>query len=393
MEERRLPDIDVRLVDVTKSFGPDALAVDHISLDVHDGEFFSLLGPSGCGKTTTLRMIGGFEEPTSGLIELQGQDVTWLPPNKRNVNTVFQNYALFPHLTIFENVAFGLRRRKVADAEVKRRVPEMLELVELRGFDRRKPGQISGGQAQRVALARALINRPAVLLLDEPLGALDLKLRKQMQVELKRIQQDVGITFIYVTHDQEEAMTMSDRVAVMNRGRYEQLAAPAELYERPATRFVAGFLGASNLLRGRATGVDGDLTVVGLENGAQVRIATSLLGARTRVDIGVRPEKIRMLEMTETPPPGHNLLTGTVRSALYTGVSTQYQVALPDGTTVVVYEQNLERARASTQWAPGEEAQLVWSPSDTFGVDLPGASDATDDEMLGMAAPSVATAA
>ena len=221
-----LPEIDVRLVDVTKSFGPDAVAVDHISLDVYDGEFFSLLGPSGCGKTTTLRMIGGFEEPTSGLIELQGQDVTWLPPFKRNVNTVFQNYALFPHLTIYENVAFGLRRRKVSDAEVKKRVPEMLELVELRGFDKRKPGQISGGQAQRVALARALINRPAVLLLDEPLGALDLKLRKQMQVELKRIQQEVGITFIYVTHDQEEAMTMSDRVAVMNRGKYEQLARP-----------------------------------------------------------------------------------------------------------------------------------------------------------------------
>ena len=190
------------------------------------GEFFSLLGPSGCGKTTTLRMIGGFEQPTSGLIELQGQDVTWLPPYKRHVNTVFQNYALFPHLTIFENVAFGLRRSNVPDAEIKQRVGEMLELVELPGFERRKPTQISGGQAQRVALARALINRPAVLLLDEPLGALDLKLRKQMQVELKRIQQEVGITFIYVTHDQEEAMTMSDRIAVMNKGKYEQLGDP-----------------------------------------------------------------------------------------------------------------------------------------------------------------------
>jgi spermidine/putrescine transport system ATP-binding protein len=384
LEERRLPDIDVRLVDVTKSFGPGAVAVDHISLEVLDGEFFSLLGPSGCGKTTTLRMIGGFEEPTSGRIELQGQDVTWLPPNKRSVNTVFQNYALFPHLTIFENVAFGLRRRKVADDEVRRRVPEMLELVELRGFERRKPGQISGGQAQRVALARALINRPAVLLLDEPLGALDLKLRKQMQVELKRIQQEVGITFIYVTHDQEEAMTMSDRVAVMNHGRYEQLAGPAELYERPATRFVAGFLGASNLLRGRAEGTESDLTTVRLDNGAPVRIASTLLGGRTRVDIGVRPEKIRMLEMSETAPPGANLLTGRVTSALYTGVSTQYQVALADGTQVVVYEQNLERARASTQWQPGEEAQLAWSPGDTFAVDLPSAADATDEEMLGM---------
>ena len=220
-----------------------SLAVDHINLEVRDGEFFSLLGPSGCGKTTTLRMIGGFEQPTSGLIELQGKDVTWLPPYQRNVNTVFQSYALFPHLTIYENVAFGLRRRKVKDSEIKTRVGEMLRLVELPGYERRKPTQISGGQAQRVALARALINRPAVLLLDEPLGALDLKLRKQMQVELKRIQQEVGITFIYVTHDQEEAMTMSDRIAVMNRGQYEQLGDPESLYERPTTRFVAGFLG------------------------------------------------------------------------------------------------------------------------------------------------------
>ena len=244
-----MPTIDVKLVDVVKKFG-DAVAVDHIDLEVRNGEFFSLLGPSGCGKTTTLRMIGGFEQPTSGYIELQGEDVTWLPPFKRNVNTVFQNYALFPHLTIHENVAFGLRRKGAKDAEVKARVSEMLALVELPGYEKRKPTQISGGQAQRVALARALINRPGVLLLDEPLGALDLKLRKQMQVELKRIQQEVGITFIYVTHDQEEAMTMSDRIAVMNKGRYEQLGDPESLYERPATRFVAGFLGISNLLSG-----------------------------------------------------------------------------------------------------------------------------------------------
>ena len=242
-----MSEVDVRLVDVVKTFG-DAVAVDHINLEVRDGEFFSLLGPSGCGKTTTLRMIGGFEQPTSGLIELQGQDVTWLPPYQRNVNTVFQSYALFPHLTIYENVAFGLRRTGVKDDEIKSRVTEMLTLVELPGFERRKPTQISGGQAQRVALARALINKPGVLLLDEPLGALDLKLRKQMQVELKRIQQEVGITFIYVTHDQEEAMTMSDRIAVMNKGRYEQLGDPEWLYERPVTRFVAGFLGISNLL-------------------------------------------------------------------------------------------------------------------------------------------------
>ena len=258
-----MPAVDVRLVDVVKRFG-EATAVDHIDLEVEDGEFFSLLGPSGCGKTTTLRMIGGFEEPTSGLIELRttdpstGQsalkDVTWLPPYERDVNTVFQNYALFPHLTIEDNVAFGLRRKKVKGDEIKSRVADMLKLVELPGFEKRKPTQISGGQAQRVALARALINRPSVLLLDEPLGALDLKLRKQMQVELKRIQQEVGITFIYVTHDQEEAMTMSDRIAVMNRGRYEQLADPESLYERPTTRFVAGFLGVSNLLPGTVDG-------------------------------------------------------------------------------------------------------------------------------------------
>jgi spermidine/putrescine transport system ATP-binding protein len=270
-----VPEVEVKLTQVYKAFGGDAagrrvakytpandagivVAVDHIDLEVHDGEFFSLLGPSGCGKTTTLRMIGGFEQPTSGLIELSGQDVTWLPPYQRNVNTVFQNYALFPHLTIYENVAFGLRRKKVADSEIKHRVREMLALVELPGFEGRKPTQISGGQAQRVALARALVNKPAVLLLDEPLGALDLKLRKQMQVELKRIQQEVGITFIYVTHDQEEAMTMSDRIAVMNRGKYEQLGDPEVLYERPKTRFVAGFLGVSNLLPAVREGSDGN---------------------------------------------------------------------------------------------------------------------------------------
>ncbi len=277
-----VPTVDVKLVDVVKMFG-DAVAVDHIDLEVKDGEFFSLLGPSGCGKTTTLRMIGGFEEPTSGLIELQGEDVTWLPPYRRNVNTVFQNYALFPHLTIHENVAFGLRRKGVKGGEVDRRVAEMLELVELPGFDRRKPTQISGGQAQRVALARALINKPAVLLLDEPLGALDLKLRKQMQVELKRIQQEVGITFIYVTHDQEEAMTMSDRIAVMNKGRYEQLGDPEALYERPATRFVASFLGISNLLAGTVEGIDGSHATVRLADDTRIRAPRgSLAAAQTR---------------------------------------------------------------------------------------------------------------
>jgi spermidine/putrescine transport system ATP-binding protein len=362
-----VPDVDVRLVDVVKKFG-DTLAVDHIDLEVRDGEFFSLLGPSGCGKTTTLRMIGGFEEPTSGLIELQGQDVTWLPPYQRNVNTVFQSYALFPHLTIFENVAFGLRRRKVKDAEVKARVSEMLKLVELPGYERRKPTQISGGQAQRVALARALINRPAVLLLDEPLGALDLKLRRQMQVELKRIQQEVGITFIYVTHDQEEAMTMSDRIAVMNRGRYEQLGDPESLYERPSTRFVAGFLGVSNLLPGTVDGRDQRYAAIRLADDTVVRVPSSLVGAAESIAVGVRPEKIRLREMTEAIPDGHNRLSGVVRDASYLGVSTQYQVEARGGARLTIYEQNVERATRAELWAPGEEVILAWSPDHSFAV-------------------------
>ncbi len=249
------PVVDVRLDRVTKRFG-DFIAVDDLSLEINQGEFFSLLGPSGCGKTTTLRMIGGFEEVTDGTVYLGDQDVTGLPPFKRDTNTVFQNYALFPHLSVFENIAFGLRRRKVPSGEVRGQVAAMLKLVELPGYEQRKPTQLSGGQQQRIALARALINHPRVLLLDEPLGALDLKLRKQMQVELKGIQSEIGITFIFVTHDQEEAMTMSDRIAVMRQGKIEQLGAPEELYERPRTEFVAGFLGVSNLLDAEVTGRD-----------------------------------------------------------------------------------------------------------------------------------------
>ncbi|HEY7736977.1 MAG TPA: ABC transporter ATP-binding protein [Candidatus Limnocylindrales bacterium] len=359
--------VDVRLVQVTKAFG-EAVAVDHIDLEVEDGEFFSLLGPSGCGKTTTLRMIGGFEQPTSGLIELQGEDVTWLPPYQRNVNTVFQNYALFPHLTIYENVAFGLRRKGVKGPELKSRVTEMLRLVELPGFERRKPTQISGGQAQRVALARALINRPAVLLLDEPLGALDLKLRKQMQVELKRIQQEVGITFIYVTHDQEEAMTMSDRIAVMNRGQYEQLGDPESLYERPTTRFVAGFLGVSNLLPGTLDGSADGYAVVKLADGSRVRVPRALADGLETLEVGVRPEKIRIRAQDEARPAGHNELSGTVRDASYLGVSTSYIVEARGGARIMVYEQNVERATRSELWEPGEEVTLTWSPDHTFAV-------------------------
>ena len=262
-----MTEVDVRLVDVVKKFG-DVVAVDHIDLEVRDGEFFSLLGPSGCGKTTTLRMIGGFEEPTSGLIELQGEDVTWLPPYQRNVNTVFQSYALFPHLTIFENVAFGLRRRKVKDRR-SRAGSRRCSARRAAGLRAAQADPDLGRPGPARALARALINRPAVLLLDEPLGALDLKLRKQMQVELKRIQQEVGITFIYVTHDQEEAMTMSDRIAVMNKGRYEQLGDPEGLYERPTTRFVAGFLGVSNLLPATVAGTADGYTLARLADDAQ----------------------------------------------------------------------------------------------------------------------------
>jgi spermidine/putrescine transport system ATP-binding protein len=361
-----VPTVDVKLVDVVKKFG-EAIAVDHIDLEVRDGEFFSLLGPSGCGKTTTLRMIGGFEAPTSGLIELQGKDVTWLPPYKRNVNTVFQNYALFPHLTIYENVAFGLRRSRVPDAEVRTRVTDMLTLVELPGFERRKPTQISGGQAQRVALARALINKPAVLLLDEPLGALDLKLRKQMQVELKRIQREVGITFIYVTHDQEEAMTMSNRIAVMNRGRYEQLGDPESLYERPATRFVAGFLGISNLLSGTIDGTDNGFIRMRLANDTVVRAPSPDAGSGT-MSVGVRPEKIRLHDGGVDAPSGHNALDGTIVDASYLGVSTQYQVEARGGARITVYEQNVERATRSELWSPGTRVLMTWAPEHSFLV-------------------------
>jgi spermidine/putrescine transport system ATP-binding protein len=381
-------DVAVRLVQLTKRFGGDTtgrrvaqyvpgasadqgfMAVDHIDLEVRDGEFFSLLGPSGCGKTTTLRMIGGFEQPTSGMIELQGEDVTWLPAYKRNVNTVFQNYALFPHLTIFENVAFGLRRKKVPEPDVKKRTTEMLELVELPGFEGRKPGQISGGQAQRVALARALVNRPAVLLLDEPLGALDLKLRKQMQVELKRIQQEVGITFIYVTHDQEEAMTMSDRIAVMHKGKYEQLGDPEALYERPRTRFVAGFLGVSNLLPATRDGGGDGYAGFRLSDGSAVRVPAALVEGRGKaVAIGVRPEKFRMIETTKDVPAGLNRAPGVVSHASYLGVSTQYVVTLADGHRVTVFEQNVERATKAELWTAGEQVVLAWSPDHCFVVD------------------------
>src|SRR5215210_7609771 len=257
---------EIRLTDLSKHFR-EMRAVDRVTMDIGSGEFFSMLGPSGCGKTTTLRMIGGFELPAAGRIELRGRDVTTDPPDKRPVNMVFQNYALFPHLDVHENIAFGLRRKGIEKLETKRRVGEALDLVHLGGYDKRKPNQLSGGQQQRVALARALVNRPDVLLLDEPLGALDLKLRKALQIELKRVQTEVGITFVYVTHDQEEALTMSDRIAVMRGGKVEQLGSPEELYERPRTRFVADFIGTSNLLSGIVESIDGSRAIVRLSSG------------------------------------------------------------------------------------------------------------------------------
>ena len=348
--------VDVRLERVTKRFD-DVVAVDDLSLEIEQGSFFAMLGPSGCGKTTTLRMIGGFEEPTAGTIFLGDRDVVGLPPYRRDVNTVFQSYALFPHLSIFENVAFGLRRQGADRKGLRGRVLEILRLVELVGMERRKPRQLSGGQQQRVALARALVCSPRVLLLDEPLGALDLKLRKQMQLFLKRIQHEIGITFIHVTHDQEEAMTMADRIAVMSKGRIEQLGSPDELYERPETPFVAGFLGVSNLLPGTVAGSD----LVRLDDGTQVQVAPGALRGRTgRVAVGIRPEKIDLGGGQE------NTLEGTIFEQAYIGVATQYLVDTDCGR-LTVYRQNASPGLNGA--APGQRLTLSWSPESTFVVD------------------------
>jgi putative spermidine/putrescine transport system ATP-binding protein len=318
--------------------GDAIVAVAGIDLDIHDGEFFSMLGPSGSGKTTTLRMIAGFELPTAGRILLHGEDVSRRPPFERDVNTVFQDYALFPHMTVGENVAYGLVVRKVPQDERETRVTDALQMVRLDGYERRKPAQLSGGQRQRVALARALVNRPRVLLLDEPLGALDLKLREEMQIELKAIQQEVGITFIYVTHDQQEALTMSDRLAVFNRGRIEQVGTPAELYERPATAFVAGFVGTSNLLRGEA--------------------AFTLLGESGLFT--VRPEKIRLAEPGTTIAGDEVAADGTIRTVVYLGPDTRYIVALDAGSELVVTQQNLNTSSMEVLAAQGRPVRLVW---------------------------------
>jgi spermidine/putrescine transport system ATP-binding protein len=357
---------DVRLDRVTKRFA-DVTAVDDLTLDIDRGEFFSLLGPSGCGKTTTLRMIGGFEDPTEGTISLAGTDVTDLPSYRRDVNTVFQSYALFPHLDVFENVAFGLRRKKVPKADVRSQVEEALRLVDLPGFASRRATQLSGGQQQRVALARALVNQPQVLLLDEPLGSLDLKLRKQMQLELKRIQQEVGITFLYVTHDQDEAMTMSDRIAVMRSGRIEQIGGPADVYEAPRTEFVAEFLGASNLLPGRVKDRDARMATIVVNGGSEVRVPAERLDghAHDLVKVGVRPEKVRLEADRGEAAPGHNSVTGTLRVTAFIGVSHQYTVDGPHDTTLTVYAQNVG---GTERPQPGDRVRLTWDPEQTFVV-------------------------
>jgi spermidine/putrescine transport system ATP-binding protein len=366
---------DVRLSGIGKRYG-SFTAVHPLDLTVPQGSFFALLGASGCGKTTTLRMIAGLEEPTSGTVHLGEKDVTRLPPYKRPVNTVFQSYALFPHLDVFENVAFGLRRRGIGS--VRKQVGEMLDLVQLGEQARKKPHQLSGGQQQRVAVARALINHPEVLLLDEPLGALDLKLRRQMQLELKRIQTEVGITFVHVTHDQEEAMTMADTVAVMNAGRVEQLGPPADLYENPQSTFVANFLGTSNLIEAEVDTTAGDDVVLRAGGGKLV-----LPGARCATPVrpggkvlaGVRPEKVSLTHADDAGaiPEGRNRVTGTIADASFIGVSTQYVIDSAVCPGFAVYVQNVER---DGRLVPGAEVVLHWNPAHTFGLDAAQAIDA-----------------
>jgi spermidine/putrescine transport system ATP-binding protein len=359
---------DIALTGVTKRFG-DATAVDDLSLEVPKGSFFAMLGPSGCGKTTTLRMIGGFEEPSAGRIELAGEDVTNVPPHKRDVNTVFQSYALFPHMTVEKNVAFGLERRRIPKDETRRRVAEALDLVELGGLAKRRPTQMSGGQQQRVALARALVNRPQALLLDEPLGALDLRLRKQLQIELSRIQREVGITFVHVTHDQEEAMTMADTIAVMKDGRIDQLGTATELYDHPRTEFVANFLGSSNLIDAKLVSKAADVAEFEAD-GAKLHVPTRLLegldGGALRV--GVRPEKISLRAADEGQhQAGDNELLGYVTDASFLGVSTQYIVRTDGGHEIQVFAQNLGGGHLETL-GPGRRVAAAWDPRYTFVV-------------------------
>src|SRR5262245_33197801 len=351
---------EIRLTDLAKHFR-DVRAVDDVSLDITTGEFFSLLGPSGCSKTTTLQMIGGFELPTAKRIELRGRDVTYDPPDKRPVNMVFQNYALFPHLNVGDNIAFGLRRKGVEKDQIRLRVHEALELVHLAGLDRRKPNQLSGGQQQRVALARALVNRPDVLLLDEPLGALDLKLRKDMQLELKGLQERVGITFIYVTHDQEEALTMSDRIAVMSGGKVLQIGSPTEIYERPSCRFVADFIGESNFVRGRVSAVEPGAVAVTTADGLVLRgQATQAVRPDQEAFVSVRPEKARLSVQPPSDPPV-NMFTVSVERVSYIGSDTRILVQLGQERVFTVWEQNTRSTvDRDAYWQRGEQGYLWW---------------------------------
>jgi spermidine/putrescine ABC transporter ATP-binding subunit len=359
----------IELIGIVKEFashGDVVQAVAGVDMEIRVGEFFSLLGPSGCGKTTTMRMIAGFEEPTRGEVRLYGESVLGVPPNKRDVNMVFQSYALFPHMSVFDNIAFGLRRKNVAKAETDKRVGDILQTVGLAGREKRRPRELSGGQQQRVALARALVNRPRALLLDEPLGALDLKLRQAMQVELKRIQREVGITFIYVTHDQGEALTMSDRIAVMNDGLVEQLGAPREIYEYPASKFVAGFIGTSNLLSGTVHSVSGETAVLVHDDGQHVEVALRdgmSVAAGDPLEVTVRPEK---MSLGTEPGPGGCRLRGTVTEVVYLGTSTNYNVLTSTGADVTVFVQNAESSADLV--TRGQHVWLCWEPRHSYAI-------------------------
>jgi spermidine/putrescine transport system ATP-binding protein len=362
---------EIQLEELVKAFGPDVVAVDGIDLDMPPGEFFTMVGPSGCGKTTTLRMIAGFERPTSGRILLDGEDVAQTPPHRRNVNTVFQSYALFPHLNVADNVAFGLKYKKVTKAERAQAVAEALALVQLSGFEKRKPGQLSGGQQQRVALARALVLRPRVLLLDEPLGALDARLRKDLQVELKALQETLGITFVFVTHDQEEALTMSDRVAVMNGGRVEQSGPPQLIYEEPATLFVADFLGVSNLVPAEATGRTGSACMLTVGD-VPMRAVQGATDARGSVKAMIRPERVRIEEQGTT---GENRLPGLVEHVVFLGSFREVRVRLLGGALVTAVQPNDGTESVQVQGA----AVSVHLPAESLRV-LPDAPEGVESE-------------
>jgi spermidine/putrescine transport system ATP-binding protein len=377
----------VKLESVTKKFG-DFTAVDDIDLEIASGEFFTMLGPSGCGKTTTLRMIAGFEQPTEGDVLIDDVDVAGLPAHKRPTNTVFQSYALFPHLTVKENVAYGLKRKRVDKDEVERRVRDELERVGLWSEANRKPNQLSGGQQQRVALARAVVNLPKVLLLDEPLGALDLKLRKGLQIQLKRIQREVGITFVYVTHDQEEALTMSDRIAVMNEGIIEQVAGPEEVYERPATTFVASFIGVSNLMPGRVVSVSGDRVGVELDAGVSVDATGKGLTKGETCHAVVRPEKLLIRRRDDPAPDGQPSVNGTVESSVYLGTSTQIVVRLPGEVRMTVLVPNADEQERQRLPGGGAEVALSWAPDHIHVVRESRAAEASAAEEKAAVAPS-----